>query len=58
VSIGKVEAKEGSGTRIGRPIFVPYRSAQFTLRGDDKQTFSIGREERQGKVSERERASE
>lgn len=44
VSIGEVEAREGAGTRIGRPIFVPYRSAQFTLRGNDKQACSIGRE--------------
>lgn len=34
--------------RIGRPIFVPYRSAQFTLRDDDKHAFSIGWERKNG----------
>lgn len=58
VSIGKVEAKEGAGTRIGRPIFVPYRSAQFTLRDDDKQAFSIGRERKYGEERERDRELE
>jgi len=48
VSIGKAEAKEGAGTRIGRPIFVLYRSAQFTLRVDDKQASSIGRKRKNG----------
>lgn len=54
MSIGKAEAKEGAGTRIGRPIFDPYRSAQFTLRIDDKQVFSIGRKRKDGGECERE----
>lgn len=56
MSIGKAEAKEGAGTRIGRPIFVPYRSAQFTLRTDDKQASSIGRKRKNGGESERDKA--
>ena len=55
MSIGKAEAKEGAGTRIGRPIFVSYRSAQFTLRVDDKQASSIGRKRKNREERERDK---